>query len=310
MTQTGSVTPDAALSWEPAHPVDVARTLGPMRRGPGDPTYARGEDGAVWRTAHPTSGPATYRVWQRGLHEVHAQAWGPGADEVIAHLPVELGALDDPAGFTPGHPLLERAMRSHPGIRMARTGRVMEALVPAVLEQKVTGKEALRAYRLLVRQFGTPAPGPAPGAMVAPPTAETWRRVPSWDWHRAGVDPKRSRTICEATRYASRIEETAGMDHAAARARLMALPGIGVWTAAEVGQRALGDPDAISVGDYHLAAFVGWALIDRPVDDAGMEELLEPWRGHRQRVVRLLEVSGASKPRFGPKMTVQDHRRH
>jgi len=143
-----------------------------------------------------------------------------------------------------------------------------------------------------------------------PPTAQEWRHVPSWEWHRAGVDPKRSRTVCEAMRVASRLEETVGMSPADAERRLRAVDGIGVWTAAEIAQRALGDTDAVSVGDYHLSQFVGWALAGRPLSDDGMVELLEPWRPHRYRVVRLLECSGVGKPRFGPRMTVQDHRAH
>jgi 3-methyladenine DNA glycosylase/8-oxoguanine DNA glycosylase len=146
--------------------------------------------------------------------------------------------------------------------------------------------------------------------MRVPPPAEVWRRVPSWDWHRAGVDPQRARTVMAAARVAGRLEECVGMAPADAERRLRAVPGIGVWTAAEVAQRALGDADAVSVGDYHLSQFVGWALIGRPVDDDGMVELLEPWRPHRYRVIRLLECSGVGKPRFGPRMTVQDHRAH
>ncbi len=182
--------------------------------------------------------------------------------------------------------------------------------MPAVLEQKVTGKEAFAAWRWLVLRHGTPAPGPAPDGMRVPPPADVWRRVPSWDWHRAGVDPKRARTVCEAARVAGRLEEAVGMTPDDAARRLRAVPGIGVWTVAEVAQRALGDADALSVGDYHLAAAVGWALLGRPVDDDGMVELLEPWRPHRYRVVRLLGAAGARKPRFGPRMTVQDHRAH
>lgn len=303
------MTPEAALTWQPQHPVNVRGTLGPLRRGRGDPTFRGGEDG-VWRTTVMPTGPATYRVWQHGLHEVHGEAWGAGADEAVASLPEMLGGRDDASTFVPGHPLLEQSLRAHPGLHPARTGRVMEALIPAVLEQKVTGKEAMRAYRVLVQQFGTPAPGPAPEGMVVPPTPEVWRRIPSWDWQRAGVDPKRARTILNATRYAARLEEAVGMEREAAQARLQALPGIGVWTAAEISSRALGDADALSVGDFHVAAFVGWALLGHPIDDDEMVALLEPWRPHRWRVVRLLEVSGASKPRFGPKLTIQDHRRH
>jgi 3-methyladenine DNA glycosylase/8-oxoguanine DNA glycosylase len=146
--------------------------------------------------------------------------------------------------------------------------------------------------------------------MRVPPAAEVWRRIPSWDWHRAGVDPKRARTVLAAAQVAPRLEETVGMAPADAEQRLRAVPGIGVWTAAEVAQRALGDADAVSVGDYHLSQFVGWVLLGRPVDDDGMVELLEPWRPHRYRVIRLIECSGVGKPRFGPRLTVQDHRAH
>ena len=293
--------------WRPAQPVDVALTLGPLRRGGNDPTYKRTPDGSLWRTTLTPLGPATTRLTQH-LGEVRMVAWGDGAEWCLAQLPQLLGAGDDWSGFQPRHPLLEQARRRHPGLRLPRTGRVLEVLVPAVLEQKVTGKEARQAFVRLVRRYGAPAPGPAPAGMRVPPDAETWRRIPSWEWHQAGVDPQRMRTVMAAARVAGRLEEIDAMPREDAVRRLRAVPGIGVWTAAEVVQRALGDADTVSVGDYHLAAFVGWALLGRPLDDAGMLEVLEPWRPHRQRVVRLLEVSGASKPRFGPRMSVQDHR--
>lgn len=221
-----------------------------------------------------------------------------------------LGGRDSADGFVPGHPRLADAQRRHPGLRVPRTGRVLEALVPAVLEQKVTGKEAWASFRALVLRYGGPAPGPAPLGMRVPPPAEDWRRIPSWEWHRAGVDGQRSRAVCEAARVAARLEEAVGMSGADATRRLQAVPGVGAWTVAEVAARALGDSDALSVGDYHLSHYVGWALVGRPLDDDGMVALLEPWRPHRYRVVRLLECSGFAQPRFGPRLTIQDHRAH
>ncbi|MCU1672801.1 MAG: repair protein [Frankiales bacterium] len=293
--------------WRPRLPVDVRRTLGSLRRGAGDPTH-RDVDGDVWRTTRTAGGPATYRLTARGLHEVRCTAWGDGAEHVVASLADLLGGRDDPAGFDPAHPLLADAHARNPGLRVPRTGRVFEALVPAVLEQKVTGKEARASWRALLQWYGEPAPGPAPEGMRVPPPAEVWRRIPSWDWHRAGVDPRRTRTVLAAAQVASRLEECVGMTPADAARRLSAVPGIGAWTVAEVAQRALGDADAVSVGDYHLSQFVGWALVGRPLDDDGMVEVLERWRPQRYRVVRLLECSGFRKPRFGPRMTVQDHR--
>ncbi len=310
MTGLSTATPTAAPTWRPQVPVDVRRTLSPLRRGGGDPTHRVTQDGAVWRTSLLETGAVTARLVQRGLQEVLAEAWGPGAQELVAGLPDLLGGRDLAEGFEPRHPLLAETARRHPGLRIPRTGRVVEALVPAVLEQKVTGREARDAFRRLVLRHGEPAPGPAPDGMRVPPSAHAWRHVPSWEWHRAGVDPKRSRTICLAMRCASRLEQAVGMAPADAARRLSAVPGIGAWTVAEVAQRALGDPDALSVGDYHLSQAVGWALVGRPLDDDGMVEMLEPWRPHRYRVVRLLELSPASKPRFGPRITIQDHRTH
>lgn len=292
--------------WRPAVPVDLVRTLAPLVRGPADPTH-RWDAGALWRATLTPEGPATARVAQHG-GEVTATAWGPGADWFVDGLPELLGAHADLEGFVPGHPLLERAQRTHVGLRVPRTRRVMEALVPAVLEQKVTGKEAWAAYARLIRRYGGDAPGPAPDGLRVPPSAQDWLRVPSWEWHRAGVDPRRMRTVLGAARVAPRLEEAVELEPSAAQARLRAVPGIGEWTAAEVAARALGDTDALSVGDYHLAGYVGWALLGRPLDDAGMVALLEPWRPYRALVVRLVEASGARKPRFGPRMTVQDHR--
>lgn len=307
---SGQTGPVLETVWRPHLPVDVRRTLGPLRRGAADPCHRVERDGTIWRTTRTVAGGATYRLTQRGLNEVHCAAWGDGAERVVAGLADLLGGRDDPTGFEPLHPLLKDSHRRNPGLRVPRTGRVMEALVPAVLEQKVTGQQARSSWRWLLQRHGEVAPGPAPAGMRVPPPAEVWRLIPSWDWHRAGVDPKRTRTVLAAAQVAGRLEEAVGMAPAEAEGRLRAVPGIGVWTAAEIAQRALGDADAVSVGDYHLSQLVGWALLGRPLDDDGMLELLEPWRPHRYRVIRLLESSHVGKPRFGPRLTVQDHRSH
>jgi 3-methyladenine DNA glycosylase/8-oxoguanine DNA glycosylase len=199
-------------------------------------------------------------------------------------------------------------MRRHPGLRIPRTGLVFEALVPTVLEQKVTGVEARRAWRYLVRRVGSPAPGPAPPGMRVVPDAPTWARIPSWEWHRAGVDAKRSATIVRAAHVAGRLEEMVDLPPASARARLPLVAGVGPWTAAEVAQRALGDADAVTVGDLHLPRLVGWALAGRPFDDAAMLAALATYAPHRHRAVRFVELAGLGKPRFAPRYSIRDFR--
>lgn len=293
----------------PDRPVDLGLTLGPLRRGWGDPTM-RTDAAAVWRTAATPEGPATVHLTATRDRTIVATAWGPGADWVLAGLPELLGEGDGAEEFAPRHALIADVARRRTGLRVARTRLVFEMLAPAVLEQKVTGVEARRAWRSLVHRHGAPAPGPAPAGMKVAPTARAWKRIPSWDWHRAGVDPKRARTIVTAADAAPHLERSVelGRGGAAVAALLTSLPGIGPWTAAEVAQRAHGDPDAVSVGDYHLAGFIGWALAGRPFDDDAMLAELSCYAGQRYRAIRHVEISGASKPRFGPRMTIADHR--
>jgi 3-methyladenine DNA glycosylase/8-oxoguanine DNA glycosylase len=294
-----TVDPTASRTLGFTGPVNPGHTLAPQRRGPGDPCFQI-VDGAIWRTSLQRSGPVTARIARTSPDTVECRAWGTGADEFCQNLPALLGADDDAAGFRPEHPTLVRALRRVPHLRIGRTGRVLEALIPAVLEQRVQGVDSFRSWRLLVTRYGTPAPGPAPARMRVPPAAEVWRRIPSWEFHRANVDPGRARTIVGCAARAD------ALDRVAERDVLTSLPGVGVWTAAETAQRALGDADALSVGDYHLSSVIGWTLLGRPIDDAQMVELLEPLRPHRYRAVRLLEVSGlATSPRRGPKLSVQ-----
>lgn len=306
--------PDAvALSttWAPAIPVNLRQTLRPLSRGRFDPTLQWLGD-ELWRTLRTPAGTATLHLVQRSSG-VEATAWGDGAEWAIAAVPEMLGSGDDATGFdVSGNAFLHDAHRRQPGLRLLRTNLVYEAMLAAILEQKVTSVEARRAFRALVVKHGETPPGPAPAGMSVFPAASVWRLVPSWDWHRAGVDGQRSRTALAAAGVAAGLERTLALGRGSAEItrKLRSVPGVGIWTAAETTQRSHGDPDSVSVGDYHLPAVVGWALIGKPVDDDGMLELLEPWRGHRQRVMRIIEGSGFAKPRFGPRLTIQDHRGH
>ncbi|WP_406813185.1 DNA-3-methyladenine glycosylase family protein [Mycobacterium sp. M23085] len=286
--------------------VSFGHTLAPLRRGSGDPCFRAPGDGSIWRTSLLPSGPVTARISRVAPNAAHAVAWGSGAQEFVEMLPAMLGSEDDDSDFVPRHPTVAAAYERVPHLRLGRTGQVLEALIPAIIEQRVPGADAFRSWRVLVSKYGTPAPGPAPAGMRVMPSAQVWRHIPSWEFHRANVDPRRAQTVVACARRAPSLERLVSRSTEQARAALMSLPGVGEWTAAETAQRAFGDADALSVGDYHIPKMIGWTLLGRPVDDAGMLELLEPMRPHRQRVVRLLEASGlAYEPRRGPRLPVQ-----
>nr|WP_042372328.1 DNA-3-methyladenine glycosylase [Streptacidiphilus neutrinimicus] len=288
-------------------------TFGFLRRGPLDPSYRRTPDGALWRVSRTPAGVGTLRLRTRPAEgAVEATAWGAGAPWLLDAVPRWLGAEDDPSSFDPcGQRLLRDAHARHPGLRIGRTGLVMESLVPAILEQRVTTGEAYEAWRTLLRGYGEPAPGGSavPPYMYAPPAARDWAMIPSWAWHRARVDGKRAATVVRAAKLAPRLEEASAMAPDDAVARLTTVPGIGPWTAAETLQRSNGDADAVSVGDLHLPNTVGWALAGRErSDDAVMLELLEPYRPHRYRVCRLLLTLHVAAPRRAPRYAPLDYR--
>lgn len=306
--------------WVPTYGLDLSGVLAPLRRGRGDPTWqsaawsaagtriSAGEGSATWRTGTTPDGHATMRLHRRSGGAVVAEAWGPGAAWSLDGLPALLGADDRPEEFVAHHPLVADAHRRMPGLRFGSSRRVWDQLMPAVLEQKVTGTEARRSWRELCHRFGDPAPGPAPEGMRMPPTPAQIRAVPDWEWHRAGVDNARRRAILASATVAHRLEAAAELGGSAGRELLRKVPGIGVWTAAEVAQRAWGDPDAVSFGDFHIPTVVGWALLGRPLDDAGLMDLLSPYKPQRQRAVRYVESSGFRRPRFGPRLSPRDYR--
>lgn len=294
-------------SWRPAWPVDVARTLGPLRRGGRDPSFRRDPDGVWWRTTTTPDGPATVaiRIDREG---VHSAAWGPGSEWVMATVPGWLGADDDRSEFRPTDPIVLGLDSRFPGLRLGRTNRIWDTLIAAVIEQKVTSAEAHLAWRALLLAAGAPAPGPARERMRVPPTPAALLALTDWQWHRIGLDGQRRRTLRAAATVAERLEAGVQMPSPDAVRRLQVVPGIGIWTAAETMQRAVGDPDAVSVGDYHIPSLVGWALIGERVDDERMLELLEPFRPQRHRVVRLIECGGPRQARRGPRAPVRNYR--
>jgi 3-methyladenine DNA glycosylase/8-oxoguanine DNA glycosylase len=282
--------------------VDLRRSLQPLRLGKHDPTIDL-RDGAVLLSLRTPQGPATLRARHLG-REIEVDAWGDGATWALEQSPAMLGLLDDRAGFEPGDGLVGKLHRDGDGLRLPATGRVHDALVPAILSQRVTGFEAKRSYRSLIEQWGEPAPGP--GGLRLTPRPEVIAELGYYDLHIIGVEQKRADTLKRACAHAARLEQLPATSPAGLRDRLESVNGVGRWTSAEVARVVLGDADAVSIGDFHLKHLVCWALAGEPrgTDDR-MLELLEPWAGHRGRVCALLETSGLSAPRYGPRQRIE-----
>lgn len=310
--------------FDPQRPVSLGKSLGILRRGLGDPTI-RLSGSEAWLVFATPDGDASLRILKSTLNSPATfQAWGPGARWAVEFAPDLLGASDDWSAFDAPEfngllPQIVQHTRSlHRDVVLPRTNRIFEHLLGAVLEQRVTGIEANFAWRWLIRHKGRPAPGPVPEGLRIAPGAEQIATMNRWDWQAARVDQQRASALRQVAAAAGSLQWWAGrpIEEAKPSARkpgtleaaLLSLPGIGPWTVAETLQRSHGSADLVSVGDFHLAAFVGQVLTGRRVDDAGMLELLAPFAPHRQRVVRLLQLSGERKQSFGPRYAPLDHR--
>jgi 3-methyladenine DNA glycosylase/8-oxoguanine DNA glycosylase len=275
-------------------PIDLVRTLAYARMGLGDPCLRLDGD-AVWRATRTPLGLATQRLRPVGRDAVEVEAWGPGSEWLVERAPSLCGVLDRPESFQTDQPLLRHLSRSHPGLRIGRTEAVFETALLVTLEQRVATREAWFSWRLMVRALGEPAPGPLPG-LWAPPAAERIAATPYEVFHRFGIERRRADVLKRLAVVARRLEETVGMSLEAAYARLRAVIGVGPWTAARTAMLALGDPDAVFLGDLHIPHMVSSALAgERRGSDERMLELLEPYRGHRARVVRLLMAGGVRR---------------
>jgi len=284
-------------------PLDLRYTLGPLAFG-GAHASVRLAPTEAWRATRTPDGPATVRLEVRDGTLV-AEAWGDGAGWALHRVDDLAGCGDDRAGFTPRHEVIRRADLRRPGMRFCRSHAVFEAAIVYIVAQKVTGKGSKTSYRKLARALGDPAPGP--GELLLPPAPERLAAMPYYEYHRFGIEQRRADIIRRAAARARRLEESMSMPRDDAWRRLTALRGIGPWTAAYVMQVARGDADAVVTGDYNLPSLVTWSLAGEPRgDDARMLELLEPYRGHRARAVRLLKSEGRGAPRYGPRLAVRD----
>jgi len=283
-------------------PLDLPLTM----RALGTPALERVPVTATeaWRATSTPDGPATLHL-RLGSGSVDAEAWGPGAGWVLECVPDLIGVDDDLDTFDPSPGVVRDLHRRASGLRLGKTGRVFEAAMPTVLAQLVTGVESKRSHRRIVAAYGEPAPGP--GDLRVPPTPQVIAQLDYSELHRSGVERKRASILIEVARRAKRLEEVVDLPRDEAYRRLQAVRGVGPWTAAYVMGIAWGDLDAVPVGDYNLPNLVSWALAgEARGDDDRMLELLEPYRGHRRRVLVLLKGSPIKEPRYGPRVALRD----
>jgi len=274
----------------------------PLLRGGGDPTM-RIVGAEVWRASRTPDGPVTVGFVQAD-GGVDVETWGPGSGWLLERAPEWSGALDDDSSFAPAPGVVRDLWRRRPGLRIPRTGLVTERLIPVVLEQKVTGLEARRAYRRLTTALAESAPGPV--GLTLPPDPGRVAALPYYAFHPFGVERRRAEVLRSVCGRAAWLDAAFDLTVAEAGQRIGSLRGLGPWSVAEVARTALGDADAVSVGDFHVPNIVAWVLAgEARGTDERMLELLEPYRPHRGRVQRLLEVSGIRAPAFGPRMEVR-----
>lgn len=277
-------------------PLDLRRTLRPLHG-----QYA--QDG-WWLAARTPDGPGSLRV-RRTKTALIGEAWGGGSGWLLARLGSIAGLDDDPSLFVTADPVVSELHRTHPGYRYGRTDLVFPVLVTSICAQKVTGQEARNAMRGLIRTFSAPAPGPNERLML-PPDPDAMAETPYHAFHTLQLEKRRADLVRAVSRSAMRIEALAASSAMHAARVLESFPGIARWTTAKTLEVSHGDPDQVAVGDFHFKHIVVHHLTgrDRGTDEE-MLELLEPFRPHRGRVIRLLHTLG-HEPKFGPRMSPRD----
>jgi 3-methyladenine DNA glycosylase/8-oxoguanine DNA glycosylase len=294
--------PTARVATAPSLARSMRLTLSPFRYGSSDPTTWLTPNEFVRATLTP-DGPGTIRIaWN--TEDLSVAAWGDGASWLLGRVGALTGADDVAVELPDVHPVVTRAERDHPGLRLGASGSLYHELLPTIIAQRITSGEAIRQWCRLCLALGDPAPGPF-SRLRLPPSPAALARRPAWWFHPLGIETKRARALTEVATHANHLWEWTAGGAGVVAARLALLRGIGPWTIGSVLGPALGDPDAVAVGDYHLANMVAWTLAAEPrATDDRMLELLEPYRGQRGRVIRLIGLSGTRAPAFGPRQRI------
>jgi 3-methyladenine DNA glycosylase/8-oxoguanine DNA glycosylase len=299
--------------WDPAAVVRVDRPVRgavALRRGPTAVVRAEpGPLGALLLTARRLPGALELGVYG------HPDTSAAAVERALASLGAWVGAADAPGDLDPllaHHPRLADVARRVGPVRLGALPTVGEALGRAVIAQLVQAVEARRSMTQVAALAGCPAGQ----GLWCWPDARRLGATPAWALRRCGVSLRAARALHAGALEAGRLEP---LRRAPDRLepRLRALAGVGPWTSAKT-LAALGDPDAVPVGDWNLPAVVCSALTGddrgrRGWTDADMLALLAPFAGQRARVVRLLALAAGRGlvPRYrrrAPRAQLSAHR--
>ncbi len=290
-----------------ARPLDLERTWR-LSALWGAETWRRFDETGAWYARRTPEGVATVRITHHGDH-LRAEAWGDGGALLLDDVP-DLVGLNDTGfeGVPMEHAIVRELAKRMPGYRIGHTKDLYAQTIAVAVAQKVTGKNSKDALRAIAYKWGERAPGPRDDLIVLP-EPRVLARQPYYDFHPLNVERHRADLLKRIASHARALQRAEKMSHADAYAHLLKFRGIGPWTAGVVMGAALGDPDAVPVGDYHLPNVIAFNLAGEPrADDDRMLELLEPYRGHRGRIVRMIKSGGNAPPKWGPRSSVRDIR--
>ena len=281
-----------------------------LRNGAYDPTTrvvvgqnTNGHAQRIERATLTPDGPGTISISVHHDGQLTTHTWGAGGAWLSARAHRLAARAMPTQPVAAEHPAVDRAQHTLGLLHLPASDTPYHELLPAILGQRITAAQASAQWRGLCARFGEPAPGPL--GLQLPPHPERLLRIASWEFHHLGIEAQRAKALRTAARHAVFIDRTRDVGGCDARARLMQLPGIGVWTAAVAVGVSHGDPDALPIGDFHVKNTVAWALLGQPRgSDDEMLATLAPYAGQRWQVVRMLELCGSSAPRFAPKRRI------
>ena len=287
----------------PTGDVHLASSLGPFLMLARDPTVLL-SPGRFERATLTPEGPGMIAVtWDPARPEAVVRTHGDGAGWLQSQAPAMLGLLDDVTGFAPTTDPLRTLWRRHQGDRVTASGTLWHDLAWFIVQQRVTRGEAAASWAQLVHALGSPAPGATD--LIVPPAPAVIGRLTYDRLHQFGIERQRAENLIAAARFAHRVHQAPLPDQESTLTALGMVRGVGPWTRSCVSTFTWGSADTVITGDAGIPSMITWLLAgERRGDDQRMLQLLEPYRPHRYRVIRLAFASGSRPPRRAPRVPV------